>query len=168
MTSRDAQLAQLYERLQPILLRKCLSLLKDEDAARDAAQEVFVKLSRSTEALRDASAEEQWAVKAAHHHCLNLLRAQGRRVAREEASTDAGAVARSPVTARQLGRAVLERLSDETRSVAVGRFIEGKELSELAEESGLSTRTVSRKLKGAVDTAHALLEAGDVKKPPRE
>ena len=166
MTSRDAELTQLYERLQPVLFRKCLSLLKDEEAARDAAQEVFVKLSRSTEELRDAAAEEQWAVKAAHHHCLNLMRAQGRREAREEAATDAEAVARSPVTARQLGRAVLSRLSDETRSVAVGRFIEGKELAELAEERGLSTRTVSRKLKSAVDKAHELLEP-DAKKKKR-
>ncbi len=158
MTSRDAELAQLYERLQPILLRKCLSMLKDEDAARDAAQEVFVKLSQSTEALRDPAAEEQWAVKAAHHHCLNLMRSNSRRDAREEVAHDADAVARSPVTARQLGRAVLSRLSEESRSVAVGRFIEGKELGELAEERGLSTRTVSRKLKGAVEKAHELLE----------
>lgn len=141
-------------------------MLKDEDAARDAAQEVFVKLSRSAQELRDPAAEEQWAVKAAHHHCLNLVRARGRREAREEASHDPEAVARSPVTARQLGRAVLSRLSEETRSVAVGRFVEGKELAEIAEERGLSTRTVSRKLKGAVETAHEVLD-DDGQKPKR-
>ena len=153
----------MYERLQPVLYRKCLSILKDDEAARDAAQEIFVKLSRSTEGLRDAGAEEQWAVKAAHHHCLNVLRAQGRRDAREQTADGDDPVARSPVTARQMGRAVLDRLSNQSRSVAVGRFVEGKELTEIAKESGLSTRTVSRKLKGAVDKAHELLE-----RPPKK
>jgi RNA polymerase sigma-70 factor (ECF subfamily) len=157
VTSRDEELAALYERLQPVLFRKCLSVLKDEDAARDAAQEVFVKLSRSTEQLRDEAAQEQWAVKAAHHHCLNVLRANGRRVAREEGANDPELVARSPVTARQMGRAVLERLSEDSRAVTVGRFVEGKELDELAKERGVSTRTISRKLKSAVEKAKDLV-----------
>jgi RNA polymerase sigma-70 factor (ECF subfamily) len=157
VTSRDAELAALYERLQPVLFRKCLSMLKDDEAARDAAQEIFVKLSRSTEQLRDAAAEEQWAVKAAHHHCLNVLRANGRRAAREEGAQDSEQVARSPVTARQMGRAVLERLSEDSRSVTVGRFIEGKELDELAKEHGVSTRSISRKLKNAVEKAKDLV-----------
>jgi len=164
MTSRDTELARLYERLQPVLYRKCLALLRDEDAARDAAQEVFVQLSRRTQSLRDPDAEEAWAVKAAHHHCLNLLRGAGRREAREQAASDADAIASSPVTARDMGRAVLSRLSETTRSVAVGRFVEGKELSELAEERGLSTRTVSRKLQGAVEAAHALLDDDEKKR----
>jgi RNA polymerase sigma-70 factor (ECF subfamily) len=163
VTTRDAELAALYERLQPVLFRKCLSMLKDEEAARDAAQEVFVKLSRSTEQLRDPDAEEQWAVKAAHHHCLNVLRADGRRAAREEGSQDAELVARSPVTAREMGRAVLDRLSEDSRKVTVGRFIEGKELDELAKERGVSTRTISRKLKDAVEKAKDLV--GGSKKP---
>jgi RNA polymerase sigma-70 factor (ECF subfamily) len=158
VTSRDAELAALYERLQPVLYRKCLSMLKNEDAARDAAQEVFVKLSRSTDQLQDASAEEQWAVKAAHHHCLNVLRADGRRAAREEGSQDLDRVVRSPVTAREMGRAVLSRLSEDSRAVTVGRFVEGKELDELAKERGVSTRTISRKLKNAVEKAKDLVE----------
>jgi RNA polymerase sigma-70 factor, ECF subfamily len=157
VTSRDAELAALYERLQPVLFRKCLSMLKDDEAARDAAQEIFVKLSRSTEQLKDAEAEEQWAVKAAHHHCLNLMRGNGRRSAREEGWQDADLVARSPVTARNMGRAVLDRLSEDSRRVTVGRFVEGKELDELAKESGVSTRTISRKLRNAVEMAKDLV-----------
>lgn len=164
MSARDAELAQLYERLQPVLIRKCLAMLKDDDAARDAAQEVFVKLSRSTDQLRDRAAEEQWAVKAAHRHCLNVLRAEGRRDAHELEAQGVELTAQSPVTARQLGRAVLDRLSEDSRSVTVGRFVEGKELDELAKERGVSTRTISRKLKGAVEKARDLVDPG-VKKP---
>jgi RNA polymerase sigma-70 factor (ECF subfamily) len=164
VTPRDTLLTEMYERLQPVLYRKCLSMLKDDEAARDAAQEIFVKLSRSAENLRDTTAEEAWAVKAAHHHCLNVMRANGRRDAREDVTSPEDLVTRSPVTARQMGRAVLNRLSQQSQKVAVGRFVEGKELSELAEESGLSTRTVSRKLKGAVDKAHELLDSPKAKK----
>ncbi|MFZ5446818.1 MAG: RNA polymerase sigma factor [Myxococcota bacterium] len=158
--SRDARaLAKMFERLEGPLFRKCLAMLKDHDLARDATQELFVKLSASADTLRDPEAELAWALQAAHHHCLNVLRAQQRREARE--ARDPGEdLAHSPVTNRQLGRAVLEGLSETSRALVVGNLVEEEDHASLARRHGVSKKTVSRKLKAAVEAARAKLKRG--------
>jgi RNA polymerase sigma-70 factor (ECF subfamily) len=160
MSGRDPRaLAKMFERLEAPLFRKCLSVLQDRDLARDATQEVFVKLSASADSLRDPEAELAWALQAAHNHCLNLLRAQQRRAARESDSSD-DALAHSPVTNRQLGRAVLEGLSETSRALVVGNLVEDEDHASLARRHGVSKKTVSRKLKAAVEAARAKLKRG--------
>lgn len=158
--SRDARaLAKMFERLEGPLFRKCLAMLKDHDLARDATQELFVKLSASADTLRDPEAELAWALQAAHHHCLNVLRAQQRREARE-AGDPGEDLAHSPVTNRQLGRAVLEGLSETSRALVVGNLVEEEDHASLARRHGVSKKTVSRKLKAAVEAARAKLKRG--------
>ena len=155
---RDAQaIAEMYRRLEPVLLRKCRSLLGDDELARDAAQEVFVKLSASADSLRDGKAELAWALQAAQHHCLNLLRAQKRRTARE-AEHGGEDLTHSPVTNRQLGRSVLEGLSETSRSLVIGHLVDDEDQAELARKHGVSAKTVSRKLKRAVEQARSLIK----------
>ena len=43
----------LYRKYGPMVLRRCRSLLNDEDQAMDAMQETFVKLIRYRERLTD-------------------------------------------------------------------------------------------------------------------
>ena len=69
----------MYRRLEAPLFRKCRAVLQDDELARDAAQEVFVKLSAASDSLRDEEAELAWALQAAQNHCLNLLRSLKRR-----------------------------------------------------------------------------------------
>lgn len=149
--------AQMFERLEGPLYRKCLSVLRDEELARDAAQDVFVKLSASAETLRDDEAELAWALAAAQHHCLNVLRSQKRRAAREQGD-DAEPLTSSPVTNRQLGRSVLEGMSETSRALVVGSLVEDEEHAALAQKHGVSTKTVSRKLKRAIEQARSLLK----------
>lgn len=151
--------AEMYRRLEAPLFRKCLAMLKDEELARDATQEVFVKLSAAADALRDADAELAWALQAAHHHCLNVLRGLKRREARE-ASGEGEVATHSPVTNRQLGRAVLSGMSETSQALLVGNLVEGEDHAVLARRHGVSTKTVSRKLKRAVEQARSLLKKG--------
>jgi len=156
----DAEaVANLYRRLEGPLYRKCLSVLADEDLARDAAQEVFVKLSAAVDTLRDERAELAWALQAAQHHCLNVLRSAKRRSERESGG-EAEPATHSPVTDRQLGRAVLANLSETTQALVVGNLVEEEGHAELARRHGISTKTVSRKLQRAVTQARALLKRG--------
>ncbi len=47
---------------------------------------------------------------------------------------------------RQLAQAVLSPFDEKTQTVAVGVFVDGMELGEIASLIGISRRTVSRKL----------------------
>jgi len=157
--ARDAgELAKMYERLEGPLFRKCRSMLDDDELARDAAQEVFIKLSHAIDELRSEEAELAWALKAAHNHCLNALRGERRREAREGVAHEAEPVAHSPVTNRQLGERVLAHLSKTSRALVVGTVIDGEEQQTLASKHGVSTKTVARKVKRAIDEARQLLK----------
>jgi RNA polymerase sigma-70 factor (ECF subfamily) len=129
--------------------RRCLRLLQDREAARDATQEVFVKLVRDMARLEDRESALPWIYQVATHHCLNLRRNAARR--REEELEPAlevsgGAPAADLFPERQLAGRVLARFDATTRAVAVGVLVDGMEHEEVAEALGISRRTVSRKL----------------------
>ncbi|HEY6104841.1 MAG TPA: sigma-70 family RNA polymerase sigma factor [Anaeromyxobacteraceae bacterium] len=148
MSDPREQAARLYRDHGPAVYRRCLRLLKDKEAARDATQEVFVKLVRDMRRLEDRETAVPWIYRVATNHCLNLRRDAARR--REEELEPALEVcARAPQDLypdRQLAQQVLSRFDEATQAVAVGVFVDGMEHEEVAEALGISRRTVSRKL----------------------
>src|SRR5512144_2097223 len=77
-------LADLYARHAAGVFGRCRWLLRDEEAAKDATQEVFAKALRALAEFREAASPTTWLLRIATHHCLNELRA-GRALWREEA-----------------------------------------------------------------------------------
>src|SRR5207249_3997713 len=51
-------------------------LLKDDAEAKDALQDVFVKVLGALPEFRAAASPTTWILRIATHHCLNLLRAR--------------------------------------------------------------------------------------------
>ena len=74
--------ATVYQAYGPVVYRRCLRLLGDRDAAREAAREIFVKLLRDLEELQDPDRALRRAYRAATSHCLTLQR-NGRAVTRD-------------------------------------------------------------------------------------
>jgi RNA polymerase sigma-70 factor (ECF subfamily) len=72
--------AELVERHQERLVRVCGRLLADPEDARDAVQEVFLKVYRSAAGFRPRGRVFTWFYRIAVNHCLNRLRR--RRLAR--------------------------------------------------------------------------------------
>jgi RNA polymerase sigma-70 factor (ECF subfamily) len=144
-----AHLAAIYRELGPAVYRRCLRLLREPEAARDATQEVFGKLVRERDRLEERETVLPWIYRVATNHCLNELRNRGRRgeTPADELDLplfDDEAAAQYPE--RQLARKVLARFDQETQAVAVGVLVDGMEHEELASALGISRRTVSRKL----------------------
>jgi len=160
--SERERIVSLYRELGPAVYRRCLRLLRDREAARDATQEVFVKLVRDIDRLADRATALPWIYRVATNHCLNLLRDARRRG--EDASADAldvvpGAAPSFPD--RQLARQVLSRFDVQTQAIAVGVLVDGMEHEEVAGALGISRRTVHRKLTRFLDRARALLGGGE-------
>ncbi len=148
MSDPREQAARLYREHGPAVYRRCLRLLGDREAARDATQEVFVKLVRDMKRLEGRETALPWIYRVATNHCLNLRRDAARR--REEELEPALEVSgRAPADLypeRQLAQRVLSRFDETTRAVAVGVLVDGMEREEVAEALGISRRTVTRKL----------------------
>ena len=69
---------QLYRQYGPMVIRRCRQLLRDEDQALDAAQDVFVRLLERRMRLRD-DYPSSLLYRMATNLCLNRIRDAKRR-----------------------------------------------------------------------------------------
>ncbi len=161
-SNHEERVVALYRELGPAVYRRCLRLLGDREAAKDATQEVFVKLVREIEKLADREAALPWIYRVATNHCLNLLRdARRRGTAPGPDALDVVPGAPPSFPQRQLARQVLSRFDVQTQAIAVGVLVDGMEHEEIAGALGISRRTVHRKLTRFLDRARALLARSD-------
>jgi RNA polymerase sigma-70 factor (ECF subfamily) len=165
VTQGRAQVAELYSSLGPAVYRRCLKLLRDRDAARDATQDVFMKLVRDMDRLQDRETVMPWIYRVATNHCLNLMRS--RRRAGAITSFDDSPLELAPVHGeaagypdRALARWVLSEFDEEIQAVAVGVLVDGMEHEELARALGVSRKTVQRRLDRFLMRARELVAAG--------
>ncbi len=150
---------RLYREYGPVVYRRCVRLLGDRESARDATQEVFVKLLREERLVGDGDDVLPWIYRVTTHHCLNLRRSGAARLCAangaEPLEVAAGAVA--PFPERRLAQQVLARFDPTTQAVAVGVLVDGMEREEVAGALGISRRTVHRKLARFLSGARRLL-----------
>jgi RNA polymerase sigma-70 factor, ECF subfamily len=149
---------RLYREFGPVVYRRCVRLLGDRESARDATQEVFVKLLRENRLLGDAEDVLPWIYRVTTHHCLNLRRdGRGRAAPGPADELDVVASAAAPYPERRLAQQVLARFDPTTQAVAVGVLVDGMEREEVAGALGISRRTVHRKLARFLSGARRLL-----------
>jgi len=155
LSEQRSRAAELYRTYGPVVYRRCLRILKDPEAAKDATQEVFVKLIRDMSKLEDRETVVPWIYRVATNHCLN----QRRNVSRRGEDFDApplelaASSGQDTLPDRQLVQGILSRFDATTQTVAVGVLVDGMEQEEVAELLGLSRRTVARKLARFLDLA---------------
>jgi RNA polymerase sigma-70 factor (ECF subfamily) len=151
-------LEELYRRHAAAVYARCRYLLREEEAARDAAQDVFVRALRSEEELRDASSPTAFLLRMATNHCLNLLRAS-RAAWREEVARMARERVERHVApdARELVRALLGAAGAEEQEVAVLYFVDELTQAEIAELTDRSLPTVRKRLRDFLAAARGAL-----------
>ncbi len=137
-----------------------MRLLGNRALAEDATQEVFLKVIRDLEQLRDPSAAPAWIYAAATRHCLNLRRDTAR-FASEEALPQLTVRGDQGLAERQLSRALLARFDEQTRLIAVGVLVDELEQQEVGLMLGISSKTVSRKLTRFLESARKYLARSD-------
>jgi RNA polymerase sigma factor (sigma-70 family) len=140
-----------YRRYGPMVVRRCRQLLKSEEQAAEAMQDVFVQLVRKQDRLEDRGLSSL-LYRMATNTCLNKLRSQKRRP--EDADSDLiGRIARASEQSGGLAgaRLMLDRVfageQDSTRAMAVMHLVDGFTLQEVADEFGMSVSGVRKRLR---------------------
>jgi RNA polymerase sigma-70 factor (ECF subfamily) len=154
-------LEELYRRHAAAVLARCRYLLREEEAARDAAQDVFVRALRALPELEGAASPTAFLLRAATNHCLNVLRAS-RAAWRDEVARLARDRTERGIApdARELVRALLGAASQEAQEIAVLYFVDELTQAEIAAETGRSLPTVRKRLREFLAAARgALAEA---------
>jgi RNA polymerase sigma-70 factor (ECF subfamily) len=150
------ELPTYYDLYAPMVYRRCLALLGDEDDALDAMQLVFVRLLETTPTIEDPPA---FLYRAATNTCLNLIRSRRRYRARldhvglvEIANyEERGMLAARSSLARLFGLA-----SESTRVMAVMHFVDGMTYEQVAAHVGMSASGVRRRLRVLRAQLHTL------------
>jgi RNA polymerase sigma-70 factor (ECF subfamily) len=140
----------LYQRYAPMVLRRCRCLLRDEELAVDAMQEVFVRLLTHQDRLHGRF-PSSLLYRIATNVCLNVIRSNRNR------RTDTGdeLLVRIACDAEQeertLATLILERLfrreQPSTREIAMLHFVDGMTYREVARQVGLSVSGVRKRLR---------------------
>jgi len=170
----------LVERYQARVYRLALRVLRDEERARDASQEAFLKVYRSLDRFEGRSGFYTWLYRLVLNLCLDLRRRDrsDREVPWDDeralsGSGGGGAAARAgehtpspgdgPLRAlerteiRERVAAAIEELPDVQRETLVLREVEGLSYKEIADVLGISKGTVMSRLHYARKRVQAIL-----------
>ncbi|MBN2510727.1 MAG: sigma-70 family RNA polymerase sigma factor [Spirochaetales bacterium] len=152
---------EFYSKYGPMVLRRCRALLRDEEAALDAMQDVFVQVLRKEKQLH-GGAPSSLLYTIATNICLNKMRKQKRTPlnAEDEFLQQVAGVddpERMVLTNHFLDR-LFAREKDSTRMIAVLHYVDNFTLEETAEKVGMSVSGVRKRLRNLREKGLALRE----------
>ncbi|MEZ4319530.1 MAG: RNA polymerase sigma factor [Myxococcota bacterium] len=159
MDFTEAELRDLYGRYAPVLLHRCRSILKNEEAAQDAVQETFARVIRNADTFRAQSSPLTWMYRISTNYCLNQIRnhgtRQGKLTANREDIVGDGFV-QPDSDDRQDHERILSLLSEadeQTRQCVVHTFFDDCTREEVADLVGISVPTVRKRINTFLDRA---------------
>ena len=154
------EIAAAYTQYGHLVLRRCQRLLRRDDAAEDALQEVFVRLWRYGDAFRVAESKVAWLYRVADRCCFDALSRDKSRLEEplDESSPDLAApgAGRPAIEDREIILRFLERFDDRVKEVAVLHYLDELTQEEIAAATGWSRQTVIKKLAYLAERAETL------------
>lgn len=75
-TQHPTYFNQLYSKYALKIYGKCLLLLKNEAAAQDATQDIFIKIFSKLSQFREKSRFSTWVYSITYNYCIDLIRKQ--------------------------------------------------------------------------------------------
>jgi RNA polymerase sigma-70 factor (ECF subfamily) len=144
----------LYTKYGPMVMRRCRSILKDEEMALDAMQDVFIKVLSKMDKLHQR-APSSLLYTMATNHCLNVLRDR-----RETGGWDPSWFENIPhredfegaVIDRMTLDAVFREHQESTRLIAWLHYLDGMTLEETADFVGMSVSGIRKRLRKLKET----------------
>jgi len=146
----EREIAALYERHGHALYRRCITLVRSEDDARELVQETFCQFWKNRSRFQGRSSVFTYLYRIATNLSIDKLRR--RTTAGVSVQLDEGRDApsssseRKTMAAQQLA-VICSGMGDELLSVAVMAHVDGLTQEEIAEALSVSRRTVGKRLK---------------------
>ncbi len=144
-----------------MVLRRCRALLKDEEMARDAMHDVFVKLLDKEKEL-DARAPSSLLYRIATNTCLNVIRARKSRPEDGDDLLERIANAENlqrEAAARSLLGTLFRGVPESTGAMAGMHLHDGMTLEEVAAEFRMSVSGVRKRLRSLRENLHEIEDA---------
>lgn len=142
----------LYRQYGPMVLRRCRYLLKDEEKAVDAMQDVFVRILEHKDMLQDVCSSLFYTT--ATRVCLNKIRSDKYRsgpqfeLIAETIEDTASSMNEEIVETSILLDCIFSERSSKDKEIAVLHYVDGYTLEETARMVNMSVSGIRKRLSG--------------------
>jgi RNA polymerase sigma-70 factor, ECF subfamily len=140
------EVAEIYRRYGPRLLRRCRRVLRDDALAEDALQDAFVKLMRHGAAYRDADSKLGWLRRVVDNCCFDVRERRQRSPVTGEEPRLRYLRPTGAAEVQAQARSLLGRLRHSEQAVTVLAYVEGASQGQIADELGRCRQSINKKL----------------------
>ena len=160
--SKEKRIEHMISLYQLPLLRLCIMYLHDEEQAKDAVQETFIKAYRNLNGFRETASEKTWLSRIAINTCKDLRRTGWFRHVDRSVTLDMIPEPASPVEPEEerLTLAIM-RLPAKLKEVALLCWFQGMTYAEAAEALGISPQAVGSRLNRARRRLRSVMEGSE-------
>lgn len=165
-TQNSSYFSMLYRKYAGKVYGKCLSILKNDDEARDAVQDIFVKIMLNLSNFGEKSQFSTWVYSITYNFCIDAIRKK-----KKEKTLFSEDIERAPdvpeeevpdeylleMDIKYLKR-VLEELPTGDRMIILMKYQDDMSIKEIAETINKTESAVKMKIKRAKHKAQDLYE----------
>ena len=162
--SKETRIERMVTLYQLPLLRLCIMYLHDEEQAKDAVQETFMKAYRALDSFRGESSEKTWLMRIAMHICCDINRTGWFRFMNREITPEMFVDQAAPPPEErdeELAAAVM-KLPRRLREVILLYYYQGMNVNEIADALNLSHSSVSGRLSRGREKLKKMLEGREL------
>ncbi len=146
----EIDIKDYYLRYGPMVLRRCRQLLRDEERAKDAAQEVFAKVLIHKDRLKDRY-PSSLLFRISTNTCLNMIRNHHGHSPLDSENPLHGIAfydeSEKTVMMKDILDKIFRKENPSTREIAVMFFVDGMTHKEISDEIGLSVSGVRKRIR---------------------
>jgi len=164
MNTQDREILHgFYDKYARRVYDRCFYFLRNEEEAKDAMHDVFIKAQKNLPGFRADASPLTWLTRIASNHCLNLIRAQKaqwhekyRQEVKTEQKEIEGGVTRNET--HQLLRICFHDCEPQVAEAAVLYFVDEMTQKEIVAIIGISAPTLRKRLREFVETSRQRIE----------
>ena len=155
-TQSSVYFSLLYDRYITKVYSKCISLLKNEVKAQDAAQEIFIKIFTNLSKFNKKSKFSTWVYSITYNFCIDIIRKQKKTNKLFSDEENEGKEIIEEIDDKVLLEMELERLkvildllNIDDKSVLIMKYKEGLSIREISQVFGKTESAIKMKIKRA-------------------
>jgi RNA polymerase sigma factor (sigma-70 family) len=163
-TQRADYFSMLYQRYASKVFGKCISILKDYDEAKDAVQDIFIKIMTNLANFGERAQFSTWIYSITYNYCIDIIRKK-----KKEKTLFTDDIERAPdVAAEEVPdeflmemevkhlKTVLEMLPTGDRMILLMKYQDDMSIKEIADVLEKTESAVKMKIKRAKHKAQEL------------
>lgn len=164
-TQQQDYFSMIYNRYINKVYAKCMSMLKNENLAIDACQDIFMKLFLNLSKFEEKSQFSTWVYSITFNHCIDLLRKHKKqneifgfeKEIKDDVAEDISDADILELEVQKLEK-VMDMIPSEDKALLIMKYEQSMSIREISEILDKTESAIKMKLKRAKEKARILSE----------